>query len=98
MTIIAGCLSFWIIQDFPETATFVTEAERKFVMQKLKDDGQFNISGEVFSIRYIWDSWKDWKTWVSSKWFLCYQLLGYDIMANGSDISSRIVSRQNLWN
>lgn len=70
MTIVAGCMSFWIIQDFPETARFVTEKERKFIMRRLKDDGQWSVSGEAFNIRYVWDSWSDWKTWVSSKSFV----------------------------
>ncbi|KAF8508916.1 MFS general substrate transporter [Gautieria morchelliformis] len=65
VTIIAGCLSFWIIQDFPETAKFLTDAERQFIMQKLKDDGQFSVSGEAFNIKYVWQSLRDWKTWVS---------------------------------
>ena len=45
----------------------MTDAERKFIMQKLKDDGQFSVSGEAFSIKYVWESMMDWKTWVSSK-------------------------------
>ena len=56
-----------MIQDFPETAKFITDAERKFIQQKLKDDGQFSVSGEKFNIKYVWQSLKDWKTWISSK-------------------------------
>ncbi|KAF9048333.1 MFS general substrate transporter [Hymenopellis radicata] len=48
-TVLAGFLSFWIIQDFPDTAKFLSEAERTVVKLKMK---------------YIWMSLADWKTWV----------------------------------
>ncbi|KAF8586052.1 MFS general substrate transporter [Ramaria rubella] len=65
VTIVAGGLSFWIIQDFPDTAKFLTDAERKFIIQRLHDDGQFSISGETFQMKYVWQSLRDGKTWLS---------------------------------
>ncbi|KAF8586047.1 MFS general substrate transporter [Ramaria rubella] len=64
VTIVAGGLSFWIIQDFPDTAKFLTDAERKFIIQRLHDDGQFSVSGETFQMKYVWESLKDRKTWL----------------------------------
>ncbi|KAA1470213.1 MFS general substrate transporter [Dentipellis sp. KUC8613] len=63
-TIIAGILSFWIIQDFPDTAKFLSEAERTVVVRRLQSDDQFSAAGENLRWKYIWKSVFDWKTWI----------------------------------
>lgn len=63
-TVLAGAASFWIIQDFPDTATFLTEAERTVVVRRLQADNQFSAGGETLRWKYIWKSLLDWKTWV----------------------------------
>ncbi|GJJ08202.1 hypothetical protein Clacol_002410 [Clathrus columnatus] len=63
-TVVAGVLSFWIIVDFPDTATFITEAERKYIIKKLQDDGQFSVAGETFAFRHILAAFRDYKTWL----------------------------------
>ena len=65
-TFLAGAASFWIIQDFPDTAKFLTEAERAVVIRRLQDDDQYSAAGEKFKMRYIFKSLADWKTWVAS--------------------------------
>ena len=65
-TVLAGAASFWIIQDFPDTAKFLTEAERTVVIRRLQVDDQFSAAGESFKTRYIFKSLVDWKTWVAS--------------------------------
>ena len=65
-TFLAGLASFWIIQDFPDTAKFLTEAERTFVVRRLQGDDQFSAAGENFKIKYIFKSMLDWKTWIAS--------------------------------
>ncbi|KAF8586060.1 MFS general substrate transporter [Ramaria rubella] len=64
LTVIAGGFSFWIIQDFPDTARFLTDAERKLAIQRLKNDGQFSVNGETFKVKYVWQSLRDVKTWL----------------------------------
>jgi hypothetical protein len=66
VTFLAGAASFWIIQDFPDTAKFLTEAERTVVIRRLQVDDQFSAGGEKFKTRYIFKSLADWKTWVAS--------------------------------
>ena len=66
ITVIAGFVSFWIIQDFPDTAKFLTEEERTFVIRRLQEDDQFSAAGEKLRWRFIWASVLDWKTWVGS--------------------------------
>ncbi|KZT21600.1 MFS general substrate transporter [Neolentinus lepideus HHB14362 ss-1] len=64
VTVIAGAVSFWIIQDFPEDAKFLTEAERTVVIRRLQGDDQFSAAGEKLKLKYIWKSLADWKTWL----------------------------------
>ncbi|EKM50636.1 uncharacterized protein PHACADRAFT_264011 [Phanerochaete carnosa HHB-10118-sp] len=64
ITVIAGFASFWIIQDFPDTAKFLTEEERTFVIRRLQKDDQFSAAGETLKFKYISQSLLDWKTWV----------------------------------
>ncbi|KZT38162.1 MFS general substrate transporter [Sistotremastrum suecicum HHB10207 ss-3] len=63
VTIIAGIASFWIIQDFPDRATFITEPERQFLINRLQEAGR-NTSNEPFSVKYVLQSMRDYKTWI----------------------------------
>lgn len=65
-TVLAGIASFWIIQDFPDTAKFLTETERTVVVRRLQGDDQYSAAGEKLKMKYIWKSLLDWKTWVGS--------------------------------
>ncbi|KAI0057442.1 MFS general substrate transporter [Artomyces pyxidatus] len=64
-TVLAGVLSFVIIQDFPDTARFLSEKERTVVIRRLQQDDQFSAAGENLKLRNIWKSILDWKTWVA---------------------------------
>ena len=61
-TIVAGFMSFWIIQDFPDSAKFLTNAERTVVIRRLQGDDQYSAAGEKFRMKYIWQSLSDLKT------------------------------------
>ncbi|KAI0687390.1 MFS general substrate transporter [Cytidiella melzeri] len=63
VTVLAGAASFFVIQDFPDTAKFLNEEERTFVIRRLQEDDQFSAAGEKLNMRYIWQSILDWKTW-----------------------------------
>lgn len=78
VTVIAGALSFFIIQDFPETAKFLNETERAFVIKRLQDDDQFSAGGENLRWKYIRDSLLDWKTWIGSMFLrirICFGII-----------------------
>ncbi|TBU34082.1 MFS general substrate transporter [Dichomitus squalens] len=64
VTVVAGAMSFFIIQDFPDTAKFLTEAERTVVVRRLQSDDQFSAAGESLRWHYIWKSVLDYKTWI----------------------------------
>jgi len=64
-TVIIGVASFWIVQDFPDTAKFLSKEERSFVIQRLQQDQQFSAGGEAFDLKYVWQALSDKKTWVA---------------------------------
>ncbi|TFY71443.1 hypothetical protein EVG20_g1557 [Dentipellis fragilis] len=64
-TVLVATVSFWVIQDFPDTVKFLSEAERVFVVRRLQEDMQFSAGGEIFRLSVIWQCLSDWKTWVA---------------------------------
>lgn len=66
-TVVAGFLSFWIVQDFPDSAKFLTNAERTVVIRRLQMDDQYSAAGEKFRAKYIWQSFSSWKTYLTSE-------------------------------
>jgi hypothetical protein len=66
MTILAGIASFFIIQDFPDTAKVLTEEERTFIIRRLQEDDQSSAAGEEYRMKYVWQSLSDRKTWLCS--------------------------------
>ena len=66
-TVVAGFLSFWIIQDFPYNAKFLSETERTVVIRRLQSDDQYSAAGEKLKMKYIRQSLTDRKTYLTSK-------------------------------
>ncbi|KAF9650536.1 MFS general substrate transporter [Thelephora ganbajun] len=64
-TVVAGFLSFWIIQDFPDKAEFLTDAERTVIIRRLQNDDQYSAAGEKLKMKNIWQSLTDWKTYLT---------------------------------
>ncbi|KAJ6581658.1 major facilitator superfamily domain-containing protein [Mycena capillaripes] len=64
-TMLAGIASYWMVHDFPDTAKFLTETERTFVIRRLQGDDQYSAAGEKLRMRNILSSFRDWKTWFS---------------------------------
>ncbi|KAF7799237.1 hypothetical protein EIP86_010469 [Pleurotus ostreatoroseus] len=64
-TVLCAIASFWIIEDFPENAKFLSEAEKSWVIRRLQDDSKFSAGGEKFKFKYVRQSLGDWKTWVA---------------------------------
>lgn len=62
-TIIVGIVSYWMVHDFPDQATFLTPDDRARVIRRLKADKQSSAEHEKFRMQYFWASVKDWKTW-----------------------------------
>jgi MFS family permease len=62
VTVLVAVLAFFVLHDFPETATFLTEEERAFVVFRLKYQGQAHgkdggrpvAQAEDFQWKYVW--------------------------------------------
>ncbi|KAM0747407.1 MFS general substrate transporter [Meredithblackwellia eburnea MCA 4105] len=64
-TVLAGTLAFWAISDFPDTATFLTEEEREWVVwRKFQDSGKAG-EAEGISAKYIKQAFMDPHVWLS---------------------------------
>lgn len=63
-TILVGVASFWMVQDFPDKASFLSPDDRKRALRRLADDKQASAGHEQFEMTYFWESVKDWKTYL----------------------------------
>lgn len=64
LTIVIGVASFWMVHDFPDEATFLSDHDRNRVIRRLKLDQQASANSEEFKISFLWDSLADWKMWL----------------------------------
>ena len=61
-TIVIGIISYWMVFDFPDEATFLSDVDRQRVIRRLKADQQSSAEHEDFKTAYFWASVRDWKT------------------------------------
>ncbi|KAL5520899.1 hypothetical protein ACEPAF_2902 [Sanghuangporus sanghuang] len=66
VTVIAGATSYFLLQDFPETARFLSEQERACVIRRLQTDDQFSAGGEKLQWKNVQKSLTDYKTWLGT--------------------------------
>lgn len=64
LTILIGFISFWMVHDFPDEATFLSTEDRARVIRRLKLDKQASASHESFSKEYFFQALRDWKMWL----------------------------------
>ena len=64
---IATCVcavgAYWFIQNYPETATFITEKERRCIKERLASDSDATLD-EEFTWTAVMDAFKDVKCWL----------------------------------
>jgi MFS family permease len=63
-TVLLSIASFWLVHDFPDNATFLSDEDRARVIWRLKMDQQASAKYEEFSMKYVWMAAKDWKMWI----------------------------------
>jgi len=64
ITVGFGLLSFFMVHDFPDTATFLNEVDRARVLRRLKEDKQSSAEHEEFKMEYLWAALTDWKMYM----------------------------------
>ncbi|KAK4196748.1 putative high-affinity nicotinic acid transporter [Triangularia verruculosa] len=62
LTVIIAISAYFVMQDYPATAKFLTAEERAEVSARLKRD-RSSLADE-FDMKYFWAALKDWKIWV----------------------------------
>ncbi|KAN0061787.1 hypothetical protein ACQY0O_005780 [Thecaphora frezii] len=65
VTFVTGIAAFWLCHDFPDTARFLSDQERRAVVHRLQQDQQFSAAGEEFQWIHLWRASLDWKTIVA---------------------------------
>ncbi|AOW07824.1 major facilitator superfamily domain-containing protein [Yarrowia lipolytica] len=67
-TVVVGFIAYFTLYDYPETAKFLTEDERQYIMYRIKFDGQSSSSAvaqdDSMNSKYLWDAFKDIQTWL----------------------------------
>lgn len=67
-TVVIAVIGFFFIHDFPETASFLTEEERAWVIHRLRYQGstaEHQIAeAESFKWKYVKDAFTDWQVYV----------------------------------
>lgn len=73
-TVVVGVIAYFTLYDYPETAKFLTEDERAFIIHRIKFDGQTNAEGSTQHVqigqddsmnpKFLWDAFKDIQTWL----------------------------------
>jgi MFS family permease len=66
VTVLIGIISFWMVYDFPDQASFLSDADRARVLRRLALDQQSSAEHEQFKMSYFWASVKDWKTYTGA--------------------------------
>ncbi|SPO07400.1 related to allantoate permease [Cephalotrichum gorgonifer] len=61
-TVIIGAICWWMVFDWPDTATFLSPNDRIRVQRRLAMDRQ-GYTAEDFDKRYVYAAVKDWKTY-----------------------------------
>ena len=69
LTVLIACLAYFTIYDFPETANFLTEPERAWVVHRLRYQGSKDASrmvaeSEHFKWKYVREAFTDWQIYL----------------------------------
>lgn len=73
LTVLVAVLAYFTLYDFPETASFLTEEERAFVVYRLKYQGASDttINGvrvaqdDTFQWKFVTAAFLDWQIWTN---------------------------------
>lgn len=55
-------MAFFVMHDYPDTAKFLNDAERKEVVRRLEEDR--SVLSDEFHWKFMKDAFKDWKIYV----------------------------------
>ncbi|EGD87719.1 hypothetical protein H112_04185 [Trichophyton rubrum D6] len=78
LTVVVAASAYFFLEDFPETASFLTPMEREFVIHRLKYQGSSSsgrrvVQTEEFKWKYIKEVFTDWQVYASL--FVCVGII-----------------------
>jgi MFS family permease len=62
ITFVVAIIAYFVMNDYPSTAKFLNEYERKEVVRRLHADR--NALSDEWDMKFFWAAVKDWKIWV----------------------------------
>jgi MFS family permease len=73
LTFLVAIVAFFVLVDYPETASFLTVEERAFITYRLKYDGQDTSAAHGYRVaqtdrsdkKFLFAAFKDWQIWVN---------------------------------
>ncbi|KAI0032906.1 MFS general substrate transporter [Vararia minispora EC-137] len=77
ITIVVALGAYFFMPDYPETARFLSEEERNFVVTTLRQERQNQATH--FEMRFIQQAFSDWKSWVQVLMFMGVIIPGYGV-------------------
>ncbi|KAF8693162.1 hypothetical protein AX14_002310, partial [Amanita brunnescens Koide BX004] len=77
-TIVIATLSYFLMYDHPDTATFLTPNEQQFLIQILKEDAQ-DLATHC-EIKFVWQALLDYKSYTFALISMCLAVPVYVIM------------------
>ncbi|RYP51826.1 hypothetical protein DL768_002902 [Monosporascus sp. mg162] len=83
LTIVFGVTSFWMVYDFPDVASFLSDDDRARVIGRLKLDKQSSADREEWKMDYLILVFEDWKMWFGM--FVSLGIAGFAMLLNSSD-------------
>ncbi|KAF2199437.1 hypothetical protein GQ43DRAFT_398772 [Delitschia confertaspora ATCC 74209] len=63
LTVFVGLFCWWMINDFPDTARFLTAEEKLRTLRRIAADNQTRAETEKLDMKYVKAAIGDWKTW-----------------------------------
>ncbi|KAH0838727.1 MFS general substrate transporter [Lanmaoa asiatica] len=64
VTVVVGVIAFFVIVDFPSTATFLTPDERAYLIWRKKYDNSVVGEAEHFALRHVISPFTDWQVYL----------------------------------
>jgi sugar phosphate permease len=68
-TLVVGVTTFWLLPNSPETAAFLTQQERQFLVDRLRSDTGTQSGHVNLKDKYHWPTIRgvllDWKIWAA---------------------------------
>lgn len=69
VTFLVALWAYRAFNDYPDTAKFLTEDERKEIYRRLNEDR--SALADEFDMKFVWQAFKDWKIYMN-----CFNFLG----------------------